>query len=54
MKEINEIEPFRLKLLRWVETGWLMVSNPTFLHTPDKRQAYYDYRLSKIYDLPCY
>ena len=46
---MQEIEPLRVKLVRWVESCWLLVSNPTFQHARNKRQAYYDYRLSKIY-----
>lgn len=51
---MQETEPLRMKLVRWIESCWLLVSNPTFLHTRDKRRAYYENRLGKIYDLPCY
>ena len=51
---MQETEPLRVKLVRWVEYCWLMVSDPTFQRARDKRQAYYDYRLSKIYNMPCH
>ena len=50
---MKEIETRWAKLLRWIEYGWLLVSNPTFRAAGDKRRAYFDYRLSKIYSNPC-
>ena len=51
---MQESEPLRAKLVRWIGSCWLLVSSPTFLHAQDKRRAYYDYRLGKIYSMPCY
>ena len=50
---MKRTESIWARVLRWLEYGWLLVSNPTFLHTRDKWQAYYDYRLSKFYNTPC-
>ena len=50
---MKEIETRWAKLIRWIEYGWLLVSNPTFRAAHDKRRAYYEYRLSKIYNAPC-
>jgi len=51
---MQENETRWAKVVRWLEYHWLLVSNPTFQHSRDKRQAYYDYRLSKIYNMPCF
>ena len=41
------------KLGEWVEFCWLLVSNPTFQATHDKRKAYFEYQLGKIYTAHC-
>ena len=42
------------KLAEWVEFYWLLLSNPAFQSARHKRKAYFEYRLAKIYSLPCY
>ena len=42
------------KLAGWFEYCWLVLTNQTFKAAPDKRKAYYEYRLGKVYNLPCY
>jgi hypothetical protein len=39
---------------QWVEFCWLLVINPTFRAARNKRKAYFEYRLGKIYNLPCF
>lgn len=51
MKKIK-IPP--VKLTEWVEYCWLLVSNPTFQAARNKRKAYFEYRLGKIYSAPCF
>jgi len=36
----------------WVEFFWLLIVDPTFQKSPDKRRAYFEYRLGKIYSSP--
>ncbi len=31
----------------WFEFFWLWIADPTFQHTPDKRKAYFEFRLGK-------
>jgi len=38
----------------WVEFYWLLIVNPTFRKSPDRRKAYFEYRIGKIYNCPCY
>ena len=38
----------------WVEFCWLFATNPVFRAARDRRKAYFEYRLAKIYDVPCY
>jgi hypothetical protein len=38
---------------QWVEFCWLLAIDPTFQAAHDKRKAYFEYRLGKIYNLPC-
>ena len=38
----------------WVEFSWLLIVDPTFQKSPDKRKAYFEYRIGKVYDSPCY
>ena len=38
----------------WVEFCWLLIVNPTFRKSPDRRKAYFEYRIGKVYDSPCY
>jgi hypothetical protein len=47
----NKIPPRRLA--EWIEFCWLLVSNPCFQAARDKRKAYFEYRLAKIYNCPC-
>jgi hypothetical protein len=42
------------KLACWFEYCWLVMTNPTFKAARDKRKAYYEYRLGKVYNMPCY
>ena len=42
------------KLVEWVEFCWLLATNPTFQAAPDKRKAYFEYRLGKIYSMRCF
>jgi hypothetical protein len=50
---MSKIKP-TAKLAGWVEFCWLLVSNLGFQAARDKRKAYYEYRLSKVYNTPCY
>jgi hypothetical protein len=36
----------------WIEFAWLLFSNPTFQTCPNKRKAYFEYRLAKGYNTP--
>lgn len=36
----------------WVEFCWLLLIDPTFQASRDKRKAYFDYRLAKQYHIP--
>jgi len=36
--------------LEWIEYYWLLLSDPVFRAAPDKRKAYFEYRLGKQYD----
>jgi hypothetical protein len=38
----------------WAEFCWLLAVDPVFRAAPNKRKAYYEYRLGKIYSLPCF
>jgi hypothetical protein len=40
-------------LRQWIEFYWLITTNPVFRAAPDKRKAYYEYRLGKFYSSPC-
>jgi len=40
-------------LTEWIEFCWLFASNPIFRAAPDKRKAYFEHRLAKIYMSPC-
>ena len=40
------------KLSDWVEFCWLLLVNPTFQSSRDKRKAYFEYRLGKLYTTP--
>ena len=42
------------KLAEWIEFGWLLLTNPCFQAARDKRKAYFEYRLGKIYSAPCF
>jgi hypothetical protein len=41
-------------LREWIEFCWLVVTNPVFRAAPDKRKAYFEYRLGRIYSVPCF
>ena len=32
---------------QWLEYFWLILSNPTFRESKNRRRAYYEYRLAK-------
>ena len=34
----------------WFEFFWLWIANPTFQHSPDKRKAYFEFRLGKHFE----
>jgi len=36
-------------LYEWIEFCWLVLSDPVFCAAPNKRKAYFEHRLSKIY-----
>lgn len=46
----KKIPPARLT--EWVEYCWLLLSNPSFQAARDKRKAYFEYRLAKLYNTP--
>ena len=46
----KKIPPARLT--EWVEYCWLLLSNPSFQAAHDKRKAYFEYRLAKLYNTP--
>jgi hypothetical protein len=48
---IAKVPPVNLR--EWVEFYWLLLANPTFRKSSDKRRAYYEYRLGKIYNSAC-
>jgi hypothetical protein len=37
----------------WVEFCWLLATDPVFRAAPNKRRAYFEYRLGKIYNSQC-
>ena len=39
-------------LTDWVEFCWLLLASPTFQAARDKRKAYFEYRLAKVYNTP--
>jgi hypothetical protein len=43
----------RLNAVEWVEFYWLLLTNPVFRAAPNKRKAYFEHRLGKIYTTPC-
>ena len=47
----KKLHPRGLK--QWLEFYWLIATNPVFRASPDKRKAYYEYRLGKYYSAPC-
>ncbi len=51
---MKKIETRRAKLVRWIEYGWLFLTDSSFKAARDKRKAYHDYRLGKIYSNPCF
>ena len=42
------------KLTEWIEYYWLLLSNPSFQSAQNKRKAYFEYRLAKVYNTPFY
>ena len=43
-----------VKLTDWIEFCWLYVVSPVFRSAPNKRKAYFEHQLGKIYNLPCF
>jgi hypothetical protein len=41
-------------LAQWLEFCWLLLSNPSFQSAPNKRKAYFEHRLGKLYNRPCW
>jgi hypothetical protein len=39
-------------LTDWIEFCWLLVVDPSFQASHDRRKAYYEYRLGKQYAMP--
>ena len=39
-------------LVDWVEFCWLLLTNPTFRASHDKRKAYFEHRLAVQYNTP--
>jgi len=52
-ESMNKIKLPPAKLLEWVEFCWLLATNPTFQAAPNKRKAYFEYQLGKIYASQC-
>jgi len=50
MKRTIKIPPH--KLTEWIEFYWLLLSNPAFQSARNKRKAYFEYRLAKVYNTP--
>ena len=40
-------------LREWIEFCWLLATNPCFQAARDKRRAYFEYRLGRIYSDRC-
>ena len=40
-------------LLEWVEFCWLLLTNSTFQAASDKRRAFFEHQLGKIYTARC-
>jgi len=40
-------------LVEWLEFCWLLIVHPAFRASRDKRRAYFEYRLARIYRTPC-
>ena len=53
MTRMNKIKLPPAKLVEWVEFCWLLATNPTFQAAPDKRKAYFEHQLGKIYTARC-
>ncbi len=51
--EMKKLKLPPAKLGEWVEFCWLLVSNPTFQATHNKRKAFFEYQLGKIYTAHC-
>jgi len=43
-----------VKFREWLEFFWLWATNPTFRSSRDKRKAYFEHRLGKIYSTRCF
>ncbi|HUJ10069.1 MAG TPA: hypothetical protein VL171_08590 [Verrucomicrobiae bacterium] len=50
MKRSLKIPPG--KLTEWIEFYWLLLSNPAFQAASDKRKAYFEHCLAKVYNTP--
>jgi hypothetical protein len=50
---MNKIKLPPAKLVEWIEFCWLLATNPTFQAAPNKRKAYFEYQLGKIYTARC-
>jgi hypothetical protein len=53
MSRMSKSRPCPSRLVEWVEFCWLLATNPTFQAAPNKRKAYFEYRLAKIYTAHC-
>jgi len=51
---MKQIKTPPARLGEWIEFCWLLVSSPSFQAARDKRKAYFEYRLGKIYSAPCF
>jgi hypothetical protein len=50
--EMNNTKHPPTGLVDWVEFCWLLLTNPTFRASHDKRKAYFEHRLAVQYNTP--
>ena len=48
--QLTKYPPYRLS--DWLEFVWLLITDPTFQSSHNKRKAYFEYRLGKQYAAP--
>jgi hypothetical protein len=55
MKDLNRHQLMKYPPYRWsdwIKFIWLLIVDPTFQHSYDKRKAYFEYRLGERYESP--